>query len=56
MVVIISENLQTIKDMEKDYYIVKIIQLNMKEILLMVDLKEKESLLIKRVIIMLGNF
>ena len=42
--------------MEKEYYIIKMIQLNMKVILLKINLKEKENIYMKMVIIIQGNF
>ena len=52
MVNIIQENLKIICQMEKELNIIKMGKFNMKEILLMVNLKEKENLFMIMVIIL----
>ena len=42
--------------MEKEYYIIKIIKLNMKGILLKINVKDMENLIMKMVNIILDNF
>ena len=42
--------------MEKEYYIIKIIKLNMKGILLKISVKDMENLIMKMVNIILDNF
>ena len=55
MVNIIQENGKMVYVMEKEYYIIQMEKLNMKEILLMINLKEMEKVFGKMVNIILDN-